>query len=157
MTDKELRRLSRAELIDIIYELQKQAEAQAGQYAQLEAALNDRTLRLSSAGSIAEAAIGVNQVFEAAQAAADQYLLSLQTANAGLDEKIAAAEQRGREILEEAQRQADHIVGEAERRAKVIVENANRQAAADWSEFKQKADELLRAHAELRTLVGKVR
>lgn len=157
MTDKELRHLSRAELIDIIYELQKQAEAYTAQNAQLQAALDDRALRLSSAGSIAEAAIRVNQVFETAQAAADQYLESLRTANAGLDEKIAAAEQRGREIQEDAQRQADRIVGEAERRAKLIMDNANRQAAADWSDFKQKADELIRAHAELRTLVGKVR
>ena len=70
MTDKELKHLSRAELIDIIYELQKQSEEKDAQMQNMQAALNERTLRISKAGSIAEAAIGVNGVFEAAQAAA---------------------------------------------------------------------------------------
>ena len=37
----------------------------------------DRTLRLEQVGSIAEAALSLNRVFEAAQAAADQYLESV--------------------------------------------------------------------------------
>ena len=39
--------------------------------------LADRTLRLEQVGSIAEAALSLNRVFEAAQAAADQYLESV--------------------------------------------------------------------------------
>ena len=76
MTDKELQHLSRVELIEIIYELQKQNEAAAAQVKRLEKALADREIHISNAGSIAEAAMGLNGVFEAAQAAADQYLLS---------------------------------------------------------------------------------
>ena len=82
MTDKELQHLSRVELIEIIYELQKQNEAAAAQVKRLEKALADREIHISNAGSIAEAAMGLNGVFEAAQAAADQYLLSLQAAAA---------------------------------------------------------------------------
>ena len=72
MTDKELKRLSRGELIDIIYELQKQKDAADVRVAQLQEKLNQRELCIAQAGSIAEAAIGLNGVFEAAQAAADQ-------------------------------------------------------------------------------------
>ena len=57
MTDQELRRLSRADLIDIIYTLQQQKEQAEQQLAQAQAQLQDRQLRLASAGSIAEAAL----------------------------------------------------------------------------------------------------
>lgn len=75
MTDKELRRLGRPELIEIIYQLEKSQEESRQEIARLQARLQDRTLRLSEAGSIAQAALQVNGVMEAAQAAADQYTL----------------------------------------------------------------------------------
>ena len=53
MTDQELRRLSRADLIDIIYTLQQQKEQAEQQLAQAQAQLQDRHLRLANAGSIA--------------------------------------------------------------------------------------------------------
>ena len=64
MTDQELRRLSRADLIDIIYTLQQQKEQAEQQLAQ--AQLQNRQLRLANAGSIAEAALSLNGVFDAA-------------------------------------------------------------------------------------------
>ena len=81
---------SRVELIDIIYELQKQKEAADTQVTQLQNKLRERELHISEAGSIAEAAIGLNNVFEVAQAAADQYLLSVKAATADMAEKIDA-------------------------------------------------------------------
>lgn len=99
MTDKELKRLSRVELIDIIYELQKQKEAADAQVVQLQDQLNTRELHIAEAGSIAEAAISVNGVFEAAQAAADQYLFSVKAATANMSEKMAATEKQRQSIL----------------------------------------------------------
>ncbi len=80
----ELKRLNRAELIEIIYELQKQNEENTARIAQMQEMLSDRELRISSAGSIAEAALSINGVLEAAQAAADQYLLSIKAATADM-------------------------------------------------------------------------
>lgn len=74
MTDKELRRMSRVNLIDIIYQLQKSEALLKEDNARLTEALADRELRIEKLGSIAEAALALNNVFEAAQAAADQYL-----------------------------------------------------------------------------------
>ena len=85
MTDQELRRLSRADLIDIIYTLQQQKEQAEQQLAQAQAQLQDRQLRLANAGSIAEAALSLNGVFDAAQAAADQYLQAVRTMTRILD------------------------------------------------------------------------
>ena len=74
MTDKEFKKLSRAQLIDIIYQLQLQIEQLKEQKQELEGELADKRLRLSNAGSIAEAALEINDCFRSAQKAADQYL-----------------------------------------------------------------------------------
>lgn len=72
--DKELRRMSRGDLIDIIYQYQRREQELEAENAKLHRQLNDRDIKIQKAGSIAEAAVSLNQVFEAAQAAADQYL-----------------------------------------------------------------------------------
>lgn len=124
MTDKELRRLSRAELIEILYALQKQNEQLAEQNRQLAGQLEDRRLRMREAGSIAEAALQLNGVFEAAQAAADQYRFCAQ-------EALSAAEQR----LAEAERDANAIVQQAEARAQRLIADANARLDSSWSQF----------------------
>ena len=145
MTDKELRRLGRAELIDILYELQKRNDDLTAQNLQLRHEQEDRQLHLAQAGSIAEAALRVNGVFEAAQAAADQYLLSIRASSAGAEQRIAEAEQR-----------ADAIIRAAEQQAQQLIADANAQADASWAQFQQKAEELIRAHDELRALAAKI-
>ena len=78
MAERELRRMNRMELIEIIYALKQHEEELEQQNAKkLCRQLADRTLRLEQVGSIAEAALSLNRVFEAAQAAADQYLESV--------------------------------------------------------------------------------
>ena len=67
MADRELRRMHRAELIEIIYALKQSEDQLKAQNAALTAQLQDRQLRLESAGSIAQAALELNNVFAAAQ------------------------------------------------------------------------------------------
>lgn len=77
MTDRQLRHLRRDELIDIIYTLQLRQEQLQKENASLRAELETRQLRVEKAGSLAEAALAVSGVLEAAQRAADIYLTSL--------------------------------------------------------------------------------
>ena len=133
MTDQELRRLSRADLIDIIYTLQQQKEQADQQLAQAQAQLQDRQLRLANASSIAEAALSLNGVFDAAQAA-DQYLQAVRASAA------------------ETQAQKEQILADAERQAKEIVDTAERQAAEHWKRFQLQAGQLIQAHAELQEM-----
>ena len=74
MTDKEFKRLSRAQLIEIIYQLQLQVEELTEQKQALEAALADKRLRINNAGDLARAALEINECFVSAQNAAEQYL-----------------------------------------------------------------------------------
>lgn len=74
MTEKELRRLSRVELLEMLLEQSRELERVKKQLDQANARLEDRRILLEESGSIAEAALKLNGVFEAAQRAADQYL-----------------------------------------------------------------------------------
>ena len=74
MTNKELKKLTRLQLL---VEQGKEMERLKRRAERAEEKLRKRMLLLSEAGSIAEAALRLNGVFEAAQAAADQYLDSV--------------------------------------------------------------------------------
>lgn len=77
MTDKELKKLNRAELLELLLEQVEENEALRAEIAGLKEQLADRTIKIENAGSIAEAALRLNGVFEAAEAAAKQYIDSL--------------------------------------------------------------------------------
>ena len=155
MTDKDLRRLSRAELLDILYEQQRRYEDSLAENQVLRQQLEDRTLRIASAGSIAEAAIQVNGVFEAAQAAADQYLTSVKAATAEMVQKADEAQRQREAILENARQEAAGIVQAAQAQADQLLAGANAQIDTRWKEFQKNADALIHAHDELRTLIQK--
>ena len=147
MTDKDLRRLSRAELLDILYEQRKRYEDSLAENQALRQQLEDRTLR------IAEAAIQVNGVFEAAQAAADQYLASVKAATAEMVQKTDEAQRQRETIIQDAKQQAGQIVQDAQAQADRILAEAGAQVDARWAEFQKNADALIHAHDELRSLI----
>ena len=74
MVNKELKKLSRRELVDIIYQMKKNEQEMQAEIADLQEALEDKRIRLSAAGSVAEAAASITEVFSAAQKTADLYL-----------------------------------------------------------------------------------
>ena len=78
MDQKDLRRLSRRDLLEMLLDLAKENDLLKEVNKQLEAALEDRTLETLEAGSLAEASLRLNGVFQAAQNAADQYLFNMQ-------------------------------------------------------------------------------
>lgn len=108
MTDKEFKRLSRAQLIDIIYQLQLQIDKLNEEKQALESELKDKRLRLSDAGNIAEAALEMNHCFRSAQNAAEQYLNEIKA----IREETEVERQR---ILSEAQAEAAAIIADAKK------------------------------------------
>ena len=106
MTDKEFKRLSRAQLIEIIYQLQLQIDKLNEEKQALENELEDKRLRLQSAGNIAEAALEINNCFRSAQNAAEQYLNEIKA----IREETDTERQR---ILKEAKAEAEAIIAGA--------------------------------------------
>ena len=113
MTNKELRKLSRAELIDILFELQTQNENLTAENRELAAQLESRQLQITEAGSIAEAALRLNGVFEAAQAAADQYVRCTKDSLTIAERTLAAAKRQADTLVQEATAQAQKLLADA--------------------------------------------
>lgn len=106
MTDKEFKRLSRSELIDIIYQFQLQVDKLTAQTEELQRELSDKRLRLSNAGNIADAALEINNCFQSAQSAAEQYLNEIKM----IREETEAERER---ILAKAHAEAEAIIAGA--------------------------------------------
>ena len=108
MTDKEFRRLSRSQLIDIIYQLQLKQEELTAENERLSNALDDKRLRISKVGNIAEAALEIHNVMQSAQDAAALYLEEIRI----MRDETAEECQR---LLEQAQKEAADIAARAEK------------------------------------------
>lgn len=77
MTDKELRKLSRSELLEMLLIQSKEVERLKNELEEANRKLEERKILLAESGSIAEAALKLNDIFKVAQNAADQYLESI--------------------------------------------------------------------------------
>ena len=106
MTDKEFKRLTRSQLIDIIYQFQLQVDQLTERNQELERELADKRLRLDHVGNIAEAALEMNDCFRSAQNAAEQYLNEIKA----IRDETEAERQR---ILLQAQAEASAIIADA--------------------------------------------
>lgn len=136
MTEKELRKLNRAELLELLLELSRENETLREQLRQTEAALADRRLRLDQAGSIAEAALQVSGIFEAAQQAADQYLSSVNELSTRQEEICARME------------------AETKRKCDAMVEKAQADSQRYWDDISRRMEDFYEAHAGLRELLA---
>jgi cell division septum initiation protein DivIVA len=106
MTDKEFKRLSRSQLIDIIYQLQLKQNELEEENRKLKAEVGDKRIRLREAGNIAEASLAMHNVMQSAQDAANQYLEEIRA----MKQDTAEACNR---ILEKAKQEAAAIVARA--------------------------------------------
>ena len=103
---KDLKRLGRRELVDIIYQLKKNEQENQEKIAVLEEQLQDKRIRIDVAGSIAEAAIDITQIFSTAQITADLYLNEIAAMKSDAEKECA-------KMLEDARKQAERILAEA--------------------------------------------
>ena len=109
MTNKELKKLSRADLLELLLVQTKENETLKEKLLAVEKQLEERQLRLTPVGSLAEAMVAVNGVMDAAQAAADQYLENItamkEETRKECDNMLQAARKEAAKILSEARRQ----------------------------------------------------
>ncbi len=93
MTDKELKKLNRSELLELMLEQSREIDRLQAELEETRNALQERNLKIDSCGTLAEAAAEVNSLFYAAQRAADMYLLNVQRICAEKAEEAGAAKE----------------------------------------------------------------
>lgn len=106
MTEKELRKLNRYQLLELLIVQTERADKLQAKLEAAEKEMSDQDIRMLSLGSIAEASLQLKGVFQAAQEAADLY--------------IDAAKKRAEEIEEAAGKKAEAILAQAQARAREL-------------------------------------
>lgn len=114
MTEKELKKLNRYQLLEMLIIQTERANELEKKLEEAQEKLDARDVQMTVMGSIAEASLQLNGVFEAAQNAADMYM--------------NAAKERAAEIEAKAVRRAEEILGEARNRAQLILQTAQKNA-----------------------------
>lgn len=142
VTDKELKQLSRTELLELLIKQTEENERLKARLEECEEQLKDRNIRFDTAGSLAEAALSLNNVFQAADSAAKQYLDNIEK----LHEQ---EEQTSRELRESTQREADEIL----RAANEAAQKTRAKADAYWKTVVNKATAILNDHDALRAAI----
>lgn len=107
-----------------------------------EARLNDRQIAVEKAGTLAEASLSLNGVFQAAEAAAQQYLENIEHMS-GQQETIC------RHMQAEAEAKAAEIMREAQEYSK----KTHAEADAYWKQIVARVRALLKERDALRELI----
>lgn len=118
MTERELRRLSRADLLELLVAQRRENEQLRCILDQTQAQLADRTVQINNAGSIAEASLQLSGIFNAAQDSCQYYLENIKL----LSERQG---QICQQMEQETQEKCDRMVAEAEMKAQQCWENCS--------------------------------
>ena len=137
MTEKELKKLNRFQLLEMIILQTEQIADLEKQLQKTRRLLENQQIQVAQAGSIAEAALQLSGIFEAAQSAADVYLANVKIHTENADQIEANAQLAANQILEQARTEADYI-----------LQNARHQADMDIRSAKLLLDETTRRCAE---------
>lgn len=131
MISRELRYLSRKELVDIIYQLKKNEQERKEEVDALERALQEKRIRVSVAGSIAEAATDITQIFATAQRTADLYLHEIAFMKENTEKECAAK-------IEEATLKVAEIMEDGKKQ----LADLNARYKADYQKWQQLKEEI---------------
>lgn len=136
MTNKELSKLRRSELLEILIAQGKEQERLQQQLQQSEEALRGRQVAIEEAGSIADAAVRLNDVMGAAQRAVDLYTENVKRV---MDQQ----QQESDKALADARAYAAQMVSEAEKRVRSMLTAAEAKAAQIQQNALSEADGIL--------------
>lgn len=131
MTDLELKKLSRSDLLELLLEQAKEIERLRSELNQAKHELSERKIKLDKAGSIAEAALQVSGFFEAAQEACALY-----------QNNVAQLYQRQEMICvqmeKDAQRRCDKMEQETRQKCDEMLSETKKLAEIYWNHFTPK-------------------
>ena len=136
MTERELRRLSRSDLLELLLAQRKENEQLRCMLDQAEAKLADRTIKINNAGSIAEASLQLSGIFNAAQDSCQCYMDNIRL----LSERQSAICQQ---MEDETKERCNQMVAEAEAKSQQCWENCSakiRELADSYTGLQQAMD-----------------
>lgn len=154
MTANDLKKLSRMDLLELLIARSEEVEKLRNLLKDAEEKLNQREIILNEAGSIAEASLQLNGIFEAAQSASKQYLDSIQLYH---DYQKLVCEKMERKIkddaersLEDAKRKCEQMETETKYKCTEMVLRAKIESQEYWNAITEKLELYYAKNPELR-------
>lgn len=135
MTERELKKMRRSDLVELMLAQSREIERLNAQLESVSEKLTDKYLEIDNSGSIAEAALQLNHVFAAAQAACDQYTLNVQKQT-----------QRQKQLCLQMER-------ETRDKCDKMIADAQAQSDAYWEQVSKKINDLMEQSNDLRELL----
>lgn len=118
MTERELRRLSRTDLLELLLAQRRENEQLRCILDQTQSQLADRTIKIDKAGSLAEASLQLSGIFTAAQDSCQYYMENIKLLS---ERQSQVCQQMERETREKC----DRMVAEAELKSQQCWENCS--------------------------------
>ena len=137
MKQPDLRGLSRSDLLEILIQQAEELEQLRKENAEYRQQLQEKKLALDEAGSIAEAALKVSGIFDAAQQASARYLESIELLTA----KKQADADTARQLLEETQAKCSVMWEDTNKRCEKMLEKAKRDSMDYWIRVSKKVNQ----------------
>lgn len=112
MTNKKMKKLSRAQLLEMLLLQTEKSEQLEKELEDAKEKLAERKLMLEDVGSIAEASLQLSGVFKAAQDAADQYLENAISSYQKLEKLRVVTQEQCDSMLLETEKQCEKMKNE---------------------------------------------
>ena len=165
MAAKELKRMSRGDLLQLLIQKSQEVETLTEQLAQQDAQLKQisssvekQVQSYEKAGSLAEAAIASSNLIADAQKAADLYLAGIERMRleqeAACEALLKEARIKAEALMNEVQQKCALMEADARRRCDELRRTAEQDAQHNWEELSRRLDQLSDHNAELRTMLS---
>ena len=158
MTEREMRRLGRAELLEMLLEQGKENEKLQERIKELEDKLQSKEIHLDKAGSIAQAALALNGVFEAAEASCLQYIENIRMLNERQVEINKEREEKSQAdaavMLSETQAKCIMMEEETKKKCEERIRETDKRVEERWAQISQRLTALYQSHEGLMELVS---
>lgn len=137
MDDKKLRKISKKELLELLLSQAKRIEELESELLETKNKLNSKEIMIDEVGSLAEASLKLNGIFEVAQETANQYMFNIKEKCRKLEEdtnqKCLKREQEMNEYLIQVE---ENIKKLAEKKKKRYEKNTDKVGAKKKSKGK---------------------
>ncbi len=157
MNTKEVKNLSRSDLLEMLIEQTEKADRMEKELEEAKRKVEDREIIISKAGTLAEAAMQMNEVWQAADKAAAQYLSNIMRMYEEQERKYMDLERdyakRSEELMGETIRKCEEMEQQTKARCEEMTQKAEAESQAYWNAVYEKLEQYCSAHDSLKSLL----
>ncbi len=169
MTEQELKKLRRNDLLERIIAQEREINELRTELEAANEKLRSREITIEKAGSIAEASMELNEIFKAAQSAADQYVENMNTRAERVEAECRKKEAECTETVEktmaelrakcdsmeiESRSRCEKLESETEQQCRQMKREAKEASKRYWTNLSGKLEKLYEDHKGLKELMN---